>query len=217
LTGGECARPRVWLINEPGRLQSAIFAALTTTSRNSATAEPLIVANTILAGSFTSRLNMNLRESKGWSYGAQSILFNARGPGLWLVYTSVQPGKTAAAMSEIEREMRRLAAWPVTDQELSHATTYLTRRIPAEFETNAQVAAGIEDELAYGLPQAYYRDLPARLRRLCPGEIADACRAVIGERSLSWVVVGDAATIATGIELEAFGSLKVIDHPILGR
>lgn len=212
-SAGECGRSRVLLLDAPGRSQSAIFAALTTTPRNSATAEALIVANTVLGGSFASRLNMNLREAKGWSYGAHSMLLNARGPGLWLVYTSVRPSLTAAAMSEITREMRRLVAQPVADLELSRATTYLTLRMPAEFETNAQVAAAVEDRLVYQLPQSYYRDLPARLRSLRAGEIADACQTVIGERSLSWLVVGDAATIASGIEAEAFGDLKVIDCP----
>jgi zinc protease len=203
--------PKVVLHDAPGRSQSAVFCALATIPRNSPDFEALMVADALLGGSFASRLNLNLREAKGWCYGARTILLNGRDAGLWIAYAFVEHDRTAAAMSEIRRELRGLIEdRPVTPHELDLTTRYLIRRMPSESETNAQIADSIEEEIIYGLSRSDAKDRPARLRALCTKEITATCRAIIDEHPASWLVVGDAARIAPAIGSEGFGVPEVI-------
>jgi predicted Zn-dependent peptidase len=174
-----------------------------------------MVADALLGGSFTSRLNLNLREAKGWCYVARTMLLSERVAGLWIVYALVEPDKTAAAMSEIRRELHDLIDQrPVTSQERDATTEYLIRRMPAESETNAQIAGSIEDEIVYRLPRSYSSDRPARLRALRTEEITEACRAIIDKHTISWFVIGDAARIASTIASEGFGTPDVIQDAV---
>jgi zinc protease len=170
-----------------------------------------MVADALLGGSFASRLNLNLREAKGWCYGAHTILLNGRDAGLWIAYTFVEPNRTAAAMSEIRRELRGLIEdRPVTPHELDLAAEYLIRRMPAETETNAQMAASIEDAIVCGLPHSYSGDRSARLRALRTEEITEACRSIIKKQPASWLVIGDETQVASAIESGGFGRPEVI-------
>jgi zinc protease len=171
-----------------------------------------MVADTLLGGSFASRLNLNLREAKGWCYGARTMLLSGRDAGLWIAYAFVEPDKTAAAMSEIRRELHALIGQrPVTSHELDVTTEYLIRRMPAESETNAQIAGLIEDQIVYGLPHSYSSDRPARLRVLRTEEITETCRAIIDKDAASWFVIGDAARLTYAIAAEGLGTPQVIE------
>jgi zinc protease len=202
---------KVALHDAPGRSQSAVFCALATIPRSSPDFEALMVADTLLGGSFASRLNLNLREAKGWCYGARTILLNGRDAGLWIAYAFVEPDRTAVAMSEIRRELRGLIEdRPVTPHELDLTIQYLIRRLPSESETNAQIAGSIEDEIIYGLSHSDAKDRPARLRALRTEEITEACRSIINKQPASWLVIGDETQVASAIESGGFGRPEVI-------
>jgi zinc protease len=211
---GDLCTDRIVLVDQPNRLQTAIFAAFPTPPRSALTADALLVADFILGGSFTSRLNLKLRESKGWSYGARTALLNARHASLWLAHTFVQPANTIAAMRGSERELRApLVGALVTPEELTAATACLTLRLPSELETNRQVADAMEDRIVCRLPPTYYEELPARLRTLRPAEVTAAWHEVVSQHPITWLVVGDAALLAGRIEAEGFGLLEVIGSP----
>jgi len=202
--------PRVVLIDHPGRPQSAIFAARAIGPRSSSDFAALTAADTILGGCFTSRLNLNLREAKGWCYGARTMIASDRAAALWLAHAFVAPERTVAAMTEIEREWRAIAR--VTPAELRSATDYLTWRSAAERETAAQLAAAAEDLMVFRLPRSWYRDFPARLRALRPRDVAAACDVLV-RKPLTWIIVGDAESITQTIEAAGLGAINVISDP----
>lgn len=205
---------RIVLLDQPNRSQTAIFAALPAPPRSAPAADALLVADTILGGAFTSRLNLKLREGKGWSYGARTALLNARHAGLWLAHTFVQPANTIAAMRAVEGELRApLDGALVTSGELTAATAYLTLRLPAELETNRQVADAIADRVVCRLPPTYHEELPRRLLALRPAEVTSAWREVVSRHPITWLIVGEAASLAARIEAEGLGVLEVIASP----
>jgi zinc protease len=204
--------PRVVLIDQPGRSRSAIFAARAIAPRGSSDFAAIAAADTILGGCFTSRLNLNLREAKSWCYGARTMISSDRDTGLMLAHAFVAPERTVAAMTEIEREWRAIVR--VTPSELQHATDYLTLRSAADRETAAQLAAAAEDVIVLRLPRSWYRDFSARLRALRPRDVAGACEALF-RQPLIWIIVGDAESIAPGMEAAGFRQVDVIHDPEL--
>ena len=202
---------RVILINVPGRSQSAIFAAHAIGPRRAPDFVAIAAADTLLGGSFASRLNMNLRERKGWCYGARTVVSTWRAAGLWTAYAFVDPARTLAAMHEIEREWRAIGT--TTSSELQDATDYMTRRVAAELETTAQRASAAEDLIAHGLPRSWPRSFADRLGALRPRDIADACKAIVEDQPLVWVVLGDASLYAAPIEAAGFGAVAISDGP----
>jgi zinc protease len=205
---------RVILVDQPGSVQSAIFAAITTEPRNSRHVHALMVADVILGGVFGSRLNMALREEKGWTYGTRSTLLHARGPGLWLISTFVASNVTAATMLEIEIQMKALGGTcPLTDEEFARATDYLLLRRPAELETNGQIAAAFEDASLFRLPRTYSRDFTTLIRKIQITDITDVCASIFCNRPLVWLVVGDAWTLRAQIESAGFGTPEVMVGP----
>jgi zinc protease len=202
---------RIVVVDEPGRSQSAIFAAVAAEPRNSVQSDQLVVVDAFLGGLFTSRLNTNLRERRAWTYGAQTRLLAARGPRLWMASTFVPGAVTTAAMLEIEREFEALAASrPVTHDEFRRTVDCLVGRAPASRETNAMIATAIEDDLVCGLPYSHSQKLPERLRNLSADQMAKACASAIAGKSLAWLVVGDAGSFMKDLETAGLGSVEVV-------
>ncbi len=170
------------------------------------------MANAILAGTFTSRLNTSLRERKGWTYGVHSSLLDARLKGLWLIDCSVRPDRTAEAMTEIGRELYDLAgSRPCSPQEIRHAVDCLVARAPSMYETSAQMADALAYAAIYRLPAGYHRELGARLQSLDPGRVTEACRQILGATAARWMVVGDAANLAGQLSAGGVGEIEIVD------
>ena len=183
----------VRIINRPGASQTVLAAGLRTMARNSTRAEALMVADTILSGNFTSRLNLNLREEKGWTYGVRSQLLDGRGQGFWLLRTVVRSDCAAAALAEIAGEIEKLADRRLlTTEEFSRAVDYLVARMPAKYETCAQMADALAHLVIYGLPPDYLRSLADRLRRLKCDDISETWQQILASGRPQWVVVGKA-------------------------
>ena len=121
--------------------------------------------NSILGGTFTARINMNLREDKHWSYGARSMLPNAQGQRPFMVYASVQTDKTKESMVELDKELRGiLDGRPATEDELDKAKKGQTLKLPGQFETKRALRDSIGNIVTFGLSEDYYATLADRIR-----------------------------------------------------
>ena len=160
--------------------------------------------NEIIGGSFTSRINMNLRENKHWSYGARSLLISTKGQRLFITYAPVQTDKTVESIAEIKRELvEYLSEKPATNEELSKVKDNNTFSLPGRWETANAVLRDIEDIVTYDLPDNYWDTYAGNVRSLSLDQIAESANNVIKPHNLVWVVVGDREKIEPRInELE---------------
>jgi len=204
--------PSVVMVNRPGASQAVLAAGLPTVARNSANAEALIVADTILAGAFKSRLNLSLREHKGWTYGVRSSLMDARMQGFWMIRTALETDYAAAAMAEIAREIENLAGLrPATPGEFSGAVDYLVARTPSSYETCAQMADALAHVIIHGLPASDTQNLATRLRRLTPADVTETCRQILAAGGVKWTVVGEGAELNDQLQEAGFSDIEIID------
>jgi zinc protease len=205
-------RSAVYLIDRPGSEQSIIFAGHVAPAKRNPREIALLTMNDILGGSFTSRVNMNLREDKHWSYGAFSILFDARGQRPFIVLAPVQTDKTKESLTEVANELRAIAhSRPVTADELAKAQANLTLSLPGQWETIGAVGASVEEIVRFGLPHDYYRTFASRVRELQVADLTTAASETIRPDQLVWVVVGDRAKIEPGIRELNLGPLQFLD------
>jgi zinc protease len=199
----------VYLVDKPGALQSVIIAGLPAPPTNNPDEIAIETMNAILGGSFTSRINMNLREDKHWSYGARSLLLDARGPRMFMAYSPVQTDKTKESMVEIDRELRDiLGPRPPEAEELSKAQKNRTLRLPGQYETKRAVLGALVDILTYDLPGDYFETYARKVRSLELPDIERAAKATVHPDRMIWVVVGDLAEIEEGVRDLGFGAVR---------
>jgi zinc protease len=202
----------VYLIDRPGALQSEIVGAQLAPPRNDPAAVPLNLLNDVLGGTFSSRLNMNLREDKHWSYGVGSSLMPARGQRIFYSASPVQTDKTADALRELAREYADIAgSRPVAVQELKDAQANETLGLPGAFETVSQLSNAYATILQYQLPADYYDTYTAKVLALAPGDVNALAQRVVRPRQPVWIVVGDMARIEAPIRALGVGEVKRID------
>ncbi len=186
-------RPRIVLIDRANSPQSVIYAGkvLALTGRTPGL-EALDLANEVLGGSFLSRLNLDLREDKGWSYGVSSAVRNPMGPRSFAVAAPVQADRTGDAIRAILAQIKAFpAAKPVNPEELNRVTDGNIRGLPNQFETNGQVLGAIVQNQRLGRPDDYYATLPGRYRAIDGKALDAAARAYLQADGLTFVVVGD--------------------------
>lgn len=205
-------KPRVFLVNRTAAEQSLVMAVELAPPRKTPDNVALETVNTILGGSFISRINMNLREDKHWSYGAGSGLIDAKGQRVFAASALVQTDKTADSIHEMLRELRDLpGARPATDKEIHFAKDTLVRSLPGDNETAEQVARSYADILTYGLPDSYFNDFVGEVEALTAPQLQAAATALVHPDSLTWVVVGDLAVIEASVRKLDIGEVKVLD------
>ncbi len=199
------------LVDRPEMEQAALVAGLPTLPRDSAPAEALMVADAIMAGTFASRLNLKLREARGWTYGVRSALIDGRICGAWLISTFVRGDCAAAAMREIAAELGDVAgARPCSPAEVRRAADYLTARTPAAYETCAQIADTLARDVIFGLPPDYRRGLNRRLCALEAGAITEVCRDILVRSAPRWAVVADAAEAERQLREAGMGEIRTL-------
>jgi zinc protease len=204
--------PAVYLLDRPGALQSVILAGQLVPPKRSPDDLALETANTILGGDFTSRVNMNLREEKGWSYGAGTILFDARAQRPFIAYAPVQTDKTAESLRELARELAEfVGARPPTDEELDRAKKSQTLTLPGRWETNNAVRLALADIVQFGLEDDYWDRYPERVRALGLDDVRAAATRILHPDRLVWVVVGDREKVEPGIRALGLGPLYEMD------
>ena len=189
--------PRMILVDKPGAAQSVIAATLIGTERNSPDYHALVVMNSIFGGQFSSRLNMNLRESKGYTYGARSWFdWRIRQPGPFQAVASVQTAVTAPAVVEFLKEFQgMLGTKPITPQELEFSKAYLTRGYPAGFETPAQVASHLEVLVEHRLPDDYFNTFIPKVSAVDSEAVLRVARQRLALDQLTIIIVGDRSRI----------------------
>jgi len=170
---------------------------------------PLRVLNTVLGGAFTSRLNLNLREEHGFTYGVRSRFLVRRGAGPWCVSTAVSTDVTADAVREAVFEITALVAEGPTEEEVDAARDYLAGVFPLELETTAQIAARIAELLVYDLPDDYYADYRDRIRSVTLEEACEAARDCIRPDEMTVVVGGDAEEVQGPLDELGWGPVTV--------
>jgi zinc protease len=206
------AKPVVYLVDKPGAIQSVILAGVLAPPKSNPDEIAIESMNTVLGGAFISRLNMNLRENKHWSYGAGSFIPGARGQRIYLVYAPVQTDKTKESVTEIVGELRGILKDKlVTADELAMAKSNLTQTLPGQWETNASVADSIGEIVQFKLTPDYYSTYAGKVKALSVSNLNAAALQVVKPDSLVWVIVGDREKIEKGIRELGLGEVQVID------
>lgn len=202
----------VYLIDKPGAIQSVILAGVLAPPKSNPDELSIESMNTVLGGAFISRLNMNLREDKHWSYGAGSFLPNARGQRLFLAYAPVQTDKTKESVVEVGKELRGILKDKlITADELSMAKTNLTQSLPGIWETNTAVGDAIKEIVEFRLTPDYYSTYAGKIKALSVTNLNEAATKVVRPESLVWVIVGDREKIEKGIRELNLGEVRLID------
>ncbi len=204
------SKGRVILIDKPGSPQSLILAGHIAPPTGADNNIAINAMNDILGGQFTARVNMNLREDKGWAYGAYTFLQEARGQRPWLVYAPVQTDKTKESLAEILKEINAFkSSRPATAVELKRAIDNNTRSLPGAFETSGDVLGSLTSSNRFGRPWDYPATLKAKYEGLGLGDISAATAETVHPESLVWVIVGDRAKIEAGIATLGLGPIEV--------
>lgn len=203
---------RVIIMDKPNSPQSLILAGHLLPSTGAEDALALGTANDILGGQFTARVNMNLREDKGWAYGAYTIALNARGQRPWIVYAPVQTDKTSESLTELQREITEyLADNPASADELTRSIAGATNSLPGQFETAGAVLGSMVSSHTFGRPYNYAAGTTERYAGLELAEVQAAARAHIKPGALVWLIVGDRAKIEEGVRALGLGPVEVWD------
>ncbi|MBD8882165.1 insulinase family protein [Rhodanobacter sp. 7MK24] len=205
-------RPRVFLIDRPDAPQSLILAGLLAPSTRTPDNLAIQVANGAFGGTFTSRLNMNLREDKRWAYGAQSFLMDAQGQRPMLFYAPVQTDKTAPSASEVLKEARAVIGdKPLTDAEITKIKDQRIRALPGGYETTVAVLGAMEGIVAYGRPDDYVQTLKPRLEAVTQAQAEAAIKEIVQPQAMTWVIVGDLKQIEAPVRALDLGDVQVLD------
>jgi zinc protease len=202
----------VFILDKPDAPQSFILAGYAAPSSADPDNIAIEAMNQVLGGDFISRINMNLRENKHWSYGAQSFLPDARGQRPFIVFAPVQADKTKESIAEIAGELEGiLDKKPVTPDEFNNVKTNMVLQLPGRWETMAAVQGSLSEMVQYGLPDDYFQKYPARVRQLTMDDVAKAAKKTVHPENVQWVVVGDRAKIEPKIRELGFTEIHLID------
>jgi zinc protease len=195
----------IYLVDKPGAAQSTFAIGNPGPPRSTPDYYPLQVMNTILGGMFQSRLNANIREEKGYSYGVGSSFAYGKGPGAFRAGGDIVSAKSDAALVEFMKELRGIAGGrPITDDELTMAKDSLVQRLPAQFASVQGINGAMTSLWTQGLPNDYYQQYGAKIAAVTKDDVLRVAKQYIDLDHLSIVIVGDRASIegplkATGI------------------
>ncbi len=206
------AKPVVYLLDRPQASQSVIQVALAAPPTGDPADLAIDAMNTFLGGSFTSRINMNLREDKHWSYGARSGIRDAKGPRVFVVSAGVQTDKTKESMLEVQKELAEvIGARPGTQKELDEVKAQQTLSLSGRWETNGAVLGSLAELVRYGLPDDYWKTFAGKVRALDLAAVDAAARKIVEPARCVWIVVGDRNKIEAGVREAGIGEVIVID------
>lgn len=171
----------------------------------------IVVMNAVLGGLFSSRINLNLREAHGYTYGASSYYDWRRQAGPFVISTAVQSEVTGDAISEILKEIDRMRSEPIGQEELTLATSYLEGVFPIRYETTAAIAAALANMVTFNLPETYYDTYRSRITAVSTDDVLAAAKAYVHPDQLQVVVVGDPNLLRAPLEALSIGALSLRD------
>jgi len=202
----------VYLIDRPESKQSVIFGAQLAPPQNSPDAVALQLVNSIFGGKFSSRINMNLREDKHWSYGVRTVLPPALGQRPYISISAVQTDKTKESMVELVKEYKGIVdGRPITAEELKDEQSNSTLGLPGTFETVQQLSGAYGTILQYRLPEDFFNTFTQKAMALTPDSANDIAKKYILPDHLVWVVVGDMSRVESSIRELNLGEVHKID------
>jgi predicted Zn-dependent peptidase len=202
---------QIYLIDKPEAAQSEIRIGHAGVQRKTDDYFALQVMNTILGGQFSSRINMNLRESKGYTYGARSGFLMWRHGGLFTASAAVRTGVTDSSIIEFMKELERIRDEDVTEDEFLFAKNSLIRREPEGFETAGQIANQIASIVVYNLPDDYFETYVKNFSAVTMEDVRRVAASYLNPRSMNIVVVGDIKAVHEGLNRLGYGQARILD------
>ena len=206
----QVARGGIYIVDKPEAEQSQIRIGWVGVPRSTPDYFPLIVLNTILGGSFTSRLNQNLREEHGYAYGAGSSFDMRLSAGPFVAAAGVQTDKTAESVREFFNELTKITAEPIGADEIAKAKNYIALGFPSEFESSADLSRQLEELIVYQLPDDYFERYIANVQAVTADAVQKMAKTYIQPRRFAVVVVGDRKVIEQGIRALNLGPVTVM-------
>lgn len=200
---------RVILVDRPGSVQSAIYVGVPGIATADDDFLRMTVLNRIMGGGFTSRINTNLRERRGFTYGANTVNSALQNAGTFYAASSVRTNATDSALAEVMNEFRRIVAEPVPDAEFQAAVNNLVASFPASVQSVQELANRLQTLLIYGMPLDYYNTYRERLAAVTQADLNAVARRRLVPASVTMVVVGDLAQIEAPIRARNFGAVEV--------
>lgn len=202
---------RVFLIDKPGAVQSLIVAGQLMPGMRTSDEIDIDLMNRVIGGSFTSRLNMNLREDKSWSYGVRTRLSQYKGPRPMLVSAPVQTDKTVDSIQEIIREYDEyLSSNPAKNEELEAIVNDLSLGLIGDFETFGSLMSGLSGIVSFDREDDFLDNLPTKYRSMTIDDINAAAERYIDPSIWTWVIVGDLSKIEQGIRELDLGKIEIL-------
>ncbi|MCK9407964.1 MAG: insulinase family protein [Bacteroidetes bacterium] len=196
----------IYLIDKPEAAQSVIRICRIGVDRKSDDYFPILVMNTILGGSFTSRLNSNLREKNGYAYGANSGFSMRPLPGPFIAASDVQTDKTDKALQEFMKELTAIAK-PVADEELTKAKNFVALGYPDNFSSVGSIAYQIGEMIDYNLPESYFNDYIGKILAVTKDDVRRVAKKYIDTDDLVIIVVGDKTKVEKGLKESKIGKM----------
>ncbi len=205
-------KPRVYLIDQPGAIQANLYVGQLTPPTTDAGAVKFDIANSVLGGEFSSRLNMNLREDKHWAYGSYSSATNALGQRPWIAFAAVQIDKTADSLKELRREIGEYATGkaPPKPEEVAKIQATEIRGLPGSYETANAMLGTLTGLVRFSRPDDYVFKRKAEIDSLSVEQVKAAAE-TIDPNALTWVVVGDLKQIEKSVRALKLGEVFVVD------
>jgi zinc protease len=202
---------KIVIVDKPGSPQTALYAIGFGVPRTTPDYPAVLIMNNVLGGLFASRINMNLREEHGYTYGAGSGFFFNRTGGPFYSGAQVRTDVTAPAAKQLMLELNRIRTEPPTATELKLAKDSLLHSLPGDFETTQASVGGLQQIFIYGLPLDYYAKLPGRFEAVTPEEVSKAAQSDVHPDQLVLMAVGDRAKIEPGLKELNLGPIEYRD------
>jgi zinc protease len=204
--------PAIYIVDKPGAVHSVVLSGTIAPPPAMGEEVALETMNNVFGGTFSARLNMNLREEKHWSYGAGSILYGAKAQRPFFAYASVQGDKTADSIAEMLKELKgMLGDEPVTLEELEATKLQQIFELPGELETMNAVGGLLVDLMQQGLPLDFYDSYVSRVTALTVDDITAAARKVLNPAHTIWMVVGDRKTLEPALRALNLGEIIPVE------
>ena len=204
-------KKKVYLFDKPGAVQSLIVAGQLLPANGTDDEIDIDLMNRVIGGSFTSRLNMNLREDKSWSYGVRTRLSSRKGPRPMLVYAPVQTDRTIDSIKEIQKEYEEyLSTRPATDEELDPIKQQIVLGLNGQFETFGSLLSGVSGLVTFDRGDDYLNTAPNRYNAVTIDQINIASKKYLDPETWTWFIVGDLSIIEENIRNLGLGEVEII-------
>ncbi len=206
------AADKVYLVDKPGAVQSVLVVGRAWRSRGDDTYLATRIGNRVLGGDFLSRINQNLRERNGYTYGARSGFDYLRSNSRWTVQTSVRSEVTGAALCEIISELTAVSDQrPLTEEEVAVARAAESNTFPESFETPSRIASSLAQMAIFQLPDDYFAHFVDRLEATSPADVAQAMSQLVQRQAVAVLVVGDRQVVEPKLREAGFTTIELLD------